>query len=241
VVLLNHLYANRLDFVKLQRQNVPESAIPHRETTDSIVHEVECFKSHTTAVNLIVKRKYLLEHDINFDSNLGYGEDIMWVFWVYLFEGPHREISNVFYYYRQQSGSVMHNMNHKKHLDNMYKMILSFQDALNKYGDHLPEHKCKEIKTRIEWSVQNVLFDAMRLEKPIRKQTLQTLIADGLYPYPILWSRLSVHYGIKNLLTTLAGLFIPCKLYYYTMGCIFDIIRRLKNNENTIYYKSKCL
>jgi glycosyltransferase involved in cell wall biosynthesis len=176
----------------------------------------------------IISRDFLQSNEIKFNVDVTHQEDTLWVFWLSINHCSYCYTDQVVYAYRQRLTSAMHQVNHNDYFNSMIALTNTYKEALDKYQDKITASEQRHIKLRLYWSTQNVLFFAMRMTKPIRKQTLQTLIADGLYPYPILWSRLSVHYGIKNLLINLIGLFIPCKYYYYFMGYIFDIIRKLK-------------
>lgn len=180
----------------------------------------------------IISRKFLLSHNIKFKVGVTHQEDTLWVFWLNIFKCTYCYTDEIIYAYRQRATSAMHNWDKQDYLDSMIALTDTYKDVLDKFCDKLSLDECDKIKIRIQQSVQNELFCSMLMDKQVRMQILQTLIADGLYPYPILWSRLSVRYGIKNLLINLVGLFIPCKLYYYSMGYIFDIIRKIKCIRN---------
>ena len=80
----------------------------------------------------------------------------------------------------------------------------------------------KNLRCRIYWSIQNVLFDAIycKSEKE-RKLILDELKAEELYPYPLQWNRISLKYGMKNFLVNMFSLLFPCKYYYQFICKIF--------------------
>lgn len=175
------------------------------------------YKKASTAVNYVISRMYLLNHKILFDNTIAYGEDTLWVFWINFFHGHFTYCLDPIYFYRQRVGSAMHSKSedrHLKHLNSMMAMLQAYQKALTHYGDSLSAVEQNHLQHRIYWSVQNILFDAIRIDKKSRHDLLNNLIKEGLYPYPILWGRLSLNYGINNLLINIFCLLFPYKWYY---------------------------
>lgn len=74
----------------------------------------------------------------------------------------------------------------------MQAMLATYQRALLEYGDKLSKAERTHLMCRIHWSTQNVLFDALHVAPDERNRIIETLKTDGFYPYPILWSRLSL-------------------------------------------------
>ena len=161
----------------------------------------------STAFNYIVSRDYLIRHKIRFDRSITYGEDTLWVFWLHFFKGVFRNLSNCFYFYRQRPGSAVHSV-------------------LNEYGDRLSEAERNHLKHRIYWSIQNVLFDALHAAPEERSHILDELTTTGFYPYPVLWGRLSLKYGWKNLAMNLISLFFPFKSYYLSICRCKDLLKK---------------
>lgn len=184
------------------------------------------YKKASTAVNYVISRMYLLNHKILFDNTIAYGEDTLWVFWINFFHGHFTYCVDPIYFYRQRVGSAMHSKSedrHLKHLNSMMAMLQAYQKALTHYGESLSAVEQNHLQYRIYWSVQNILFDAIRVDESIRKDILKRLISDKLYPYPILWNRLSLKYGFKNIIINLLCLFFPYKWYYNIVSYIYHI------------------
>ena len=159
------------------------------------LHIVPAYHTASVAWNYIVSSSYLKKNKIEFDTSMAYGEDTLWVFWINFFHGHFTYCIDKLYFYRQRVGSAMHSKSedrHLKHLNSMMAMLQAYQKALTHYGDSLSAVEQNHLQYRIYWSVQNILFDAIRINKSTRKNILKKLISDKLYPYPILWNRLSL-------------------------------------------------
>lgn len=129
------------------------------------------YKKASTAVNYVISRMYLLNHKILFDNTIAYGEDTLWVFWINFFHGHFTYCLDPIYFYRQRVGSAMHSKSedrHLKHLNSMMAMLQAYQKALTHYGDSLSAVEQNHLQHRIYWSVQNILFDAIRIDKKSR-------------------------------------------------------------------------
>lgn len=170
----------------------------------------------------IVSRYFLLENNIRFNTNMQYGEDTLWIFFLKFFHCNIKELNSVFYYYRMNPTSVMHQKNTKlKHFDSMYEMLKVYVSLYSEYKNK-SSFDVKNLRCRIYWSIQNVLFDAIycKSEKE-RKLILDELKAEELYPYPLQWNRISLKYGMKNFLVNMFSLLFPCKYYYQFICKIF--------------------
>lgn len=190
--------------------------INDKKNTTSL-HIVPTYHTASVAWNYIVSSSYLKKNKIKFDTSMAYGEDTLWVFWINFFHGHFTYCIDKLYFYRQRVGSAMHSKSedrHLKHLNSMMAMLQTYQNALTHYGNSLSVVEQNHLQHRIYWSVQNILFDAIRIDKRSRHELLNNLIREGLYPYPILWGHLSFKYGINNLLINIFCLLFPYKLYY---------------------------
>ena len=216
------------DGIRIEKAIVEHDAHPLQESSNIKLQETSSRRA-STAVNYIVAREYLIRHHIQFEQTIDYGEDTLWVFWLQFFKGDFRFISNCFYSYRQRPGSAVHSTatdRHIKHLRSMQAMLATYQRALLEYGDKLSKAERTHLMCRIHWSTQNVLFDALHVAPDERNRIIETLKTDGFYPYPILWSRLSLKNGWKNLATNLISLFFPFRSYYSIIGYCKDLLKK---------------
>lgn len=224
--ILAKLYEQNLDFVKIEKQNVSSESHPIYSQPAVSVNEIPVSRTATTAFNQIIKRAYLAEHNILFDKDIKYGEDTLWVFWTHYYNHRNAYLDNRIYYYRQQDNSAMHNVDPQKHLDSMIGMMKAYKQAIENYNGQEACIPLQHLKDRRDWTIQNILFDAMRINKAIRKETLKRLQAEELYPYPFLWNRLSLSFGWKNLAVNLVALGFPIKAYYLAVGRLYDLAKK---------------
>ncbi len=222
------------DGFRLEIQYVPENIVYKSKSNKNYKVELKTvppYKKASTAVNYIVSRNYLLKHTIQFDPSISYGEDTLWCFWVNFFHGQFIYCINPLYFYRQRAGSAMHvktKERHIKHLNSMMAMLRTYQCAIQNYRNTLSDKEVSLLKQRVYWSTQNVLFDAVSIGKHDRLNLLNSLIEDRLYPYPILWNRLSLNYGFKNILVNIICLFFPFKWYYNSICYLYGLIQRFR-------------
>jgi glycosyltransferase len=217
------------DGIRIEKVAVGADAHPQSAFMAVKLQESMDSRRASTAVDYIVSRDYLIRHKIRFDRSITYGEDTLWVFWLHFFKGVFRNLSNCFYFYRQRPGSAVHSTakdRHVKHLKSMQAMLATYQRALNEYGDRLSEAERSHLKHRIYWSIQNVLFDALHAAPEERSHILNELTTTGFYPYPVLWGRLSLKYGWKNLAMNLISLFFPFKSYYLSICRCKDLLKK---------------
>lgn len=149
------------------------------------------------ACNYIISREYVLNNNIRFPSNIDSGEDQLFVFQAKYYGGLFVETNSIIYYYRMNPSSLTHKSSHEKHLANMESMI-------DYYHRFMVNNKGKGTKTtndnlleRIQWSSANICADAVYLSKDKANKVLAKLKANGDYPFPILWNRLTLKYGWK--------------------------------------------
>lgn len=110
--------------------------------------------------------------------------------------------------------------------DSMFMMYETYVEVLKDYSGEISKEKYLNIRQRIDWSCQNLLFGALLLGKNERKKVLHYLSSKGHYPYPILWNRLSLKYGLSNFLINLMTLMFPFKPYYFVLCWIYDKFRK---------------
>lgn len=227
--LIEKLYNEDLDFLKVEFNSVQEEyPIGDHEEIPTLCEKSQ-WDTPTTAAKIIIKREYLLNNHIEFAEDISYGEDTLWSFKIGLFKHRHKLLTNQFYNYRQHSGSVMHKMNSGKHLNSMWLMAMEYKMLLNSYDDEKFIIPRDTIQERLNWSIQNILFDALKLGKSYRKEYLKRVKTEGRYPYPILWNRLTLRHGLKNLIINMISLFFPNSVYYKTVGHFHDFVKRFSH------------
>lgn len=181
------------------------------------------------ACNTLARLDYIKSHKIKFKEGMCYEEDTLWAFWMQLFDPKQEQIFNKVYNYRERIGSSMQSKNiesKQKWLDSMFMMYETYVEVLKDYSGEISKEKYLNIRQRIDWSCQNLLFGALLLGKNERKKVLHYLSSKGHYPYPILWNRLSLKYGLNNFLINLMTLMFPFKPYYFVLCWIYDKFRK---------------
>lgn len=91
-------------------------------------------------------------------------------------------------------------------------MMLDTYTEVYKFGKITTEQK-KHLKSRIDWSVQNVCMDAIRLSKDECNKIVRYLADQGLYPYQFNRNRYSVKYGLKNFAINVFACLLKYKWY----------------------------
>lgn len=168
-------------------------------------------------VCVVTKREYLLKHSIHFKVGMSYGEDTLWAFWCLLY--PHNYIyaDVVLYYYRQNPNSAMHKKDitsRRKWLSSMIMMLEEYKKVLDNWKPEMLESKHRETKDRLDWSVQNVMFGALRMPKEECQDIWQILKDQEYYPYKIQWKRLRGSMGIGDFKVNAFCLLFPYSWYY---------------------------
>lgn len=230
LVLITHILdCKKYDIVSIKRKTVQEQQKYTREEVLSLQKQVMRQKGANTAINYIVKRKYLLDNEIYFNEKMAYGEDHLWCFWINFFismEIP--RISETIYFYRLRSGSAMHDIStaaKDRHFQSMMVMLGDYRKTLNRYENKYDEVKISNLRHRISWTVDNVLMDAVRMPQQRCHEIYRQLNSQGLINYKLNYNRLSLNSGFKGFLISLISLPIRIKPYYILLNFIF---RKLK-------------
>lgn len=178
-------------------------------------------KKNVLAVNnaflIIANRDYLLTHDIFFKQGMVYGEDTLWAYYVQLYSVDFIDTDAVLYYYRQNPNSAMHTKDvtsRRKWLHSMMMMLEEYKNVLDNWTPEMLESKHQETKDRFEWSVQNVMFGALRMPREECQKIWRTLKEQGHYPYKIQWNRLFGSKGLGDFKTNAFCLLFPYSWYY---------------------------
>lgn len=179
------------------------------------------FDSSTPQLNnvysLIINKKYLNSHNIRFNPALSYSEDTLFVYYIRLYKHTFINVSDPLYFYRQVATSAMHIKSvstQEKYLHsslimlNEFKHVLDNWDAQKYAGDAMTQE-------RYYWTIQNILFSILRLDKLTRYRVFRQMEEDGHYPYPIQWKRLFVDSRcIQAVIINSFSLFFPIRPYY---------------------------
>lgn len=184
------------DIIKLQNEDLPQNGV-------------------NTAFNYIVSREYLIKNNIGFKEGMSYGEDTLWCFHVNFYNTlPVLHINQSLYFYRLRMGSAMRTKGiemKKKHLESMRMMLETYQNIYK--SSSITNEQRQHIKARIDWTVQNVCFDAVRLGKKECDSVINNLRVCGFYPYSFNRNRYSLKYGIKNFIINILA--CPLKFSWY--------------------------
>lgn len=166
---------------------------------------------------IIAKRSYINCHKIRFNEKMSYGEDTLFMYHMRLYEHYFINTPNVLYYYRQVPTSVMHQKDTLaigKSLQSALVMLDEFKAVLDNWDSDLYKGDAKT-QERYYWTVQNILFILLRIDKSKRNKIFQRLEKDGHYPYPIQFKRLMKDSkSIKAFLLNGFCLLFPLKCYY---------------------------
>lgn len=234
--LYKYVKEKDLDFLVFAFNLVPDNIVfPNsvidqaNKTTNKFTPIFQGFIDQMVACNTLARLEYIKSHNISFKERMRYGEDTLWAFFMQLFEPRQEKIYNKVYNYRERQSSAMHlktSQSNEYWLESMYMMHEAYIEALEKYSAVIEKDKIENIKERIKWSSQNLLFGALRLGKDKRNQVLAYLKKQGNYPYSILWGRLTWKYGLNNFLVNLISLFFPFECYYLFLGYLYDRLKR---------------
>lgn len=228
-IILNLISENPVDALTFGYKTIPEEYHYHSDELSNILN-ITCLDKVNlgeilTPWLLVIRREYIIDHSIYFKEGVSYGEDTMWMVFVNAYPLKVLSISNVLYYYRQQSGSAVHNIsesNNKKRLDSMKLIALTYKEALNKQDTKMTSEGLNSIKMRLYWTVQNLLLWGVR-NRNDQSNIVYFLEENTIRHYPILWSRLFGSRSIAELKTNLLCLFFPCSLYYKLCSFLFKI------------------
>lgn len=159
---------------------------------------------------------------------MAYGEDTLWVFDVNFLAGDEcvGNCNKVNYYYRVRQGSAMQTRtadSKVKHMQSMETMLGVYERMLLDRGDILTEAQRKHLRKRIDWSVQNVLFDSLIATSYNEQRELFNRVAHR--QHAVNWGRLSIRFGMKNFIVNLIGLPLKYRLYYSFLARLFSMIK----------------
>lgn len=228
------------DYIELNSLKTIQTAIESNPETDSINIEMRYVAEESTPENLIkfshpnanigvccqiIRKDFLQKHNIHFPEGMTYGEDTVFNFLLHINKAKTTFTGKILYNYRQRASSTMHSINHNKHLDNMSTMLNFYQTYLDNNKNKLSENQICHIKRRIQWSAAAVCQDAVRLNRNDALYQIEELKKRNLYPYPILWEKLTLKNGYRKILIESFFLLLPIKFY-------FNIINRLLNISN---------
>lgn len=184
----------------------------------------------------VIRRSFLVDNKIFFDSSLTHQEDTIWRFFCDLHGITLRYSSTECYAYRQRRLSALREKsikNGNNYNNSIHKMVSIYCLAKKEYEDSIIVQKI-DIDSIIYDSVANVLFSELRRGEKNPWVLINELKEKSLYPYPFLWRRLDFRYGMKAFVLQLFELGFPLTMYY--VGC-FYLYRLLCRVSVTIKFK----
>lgn len=225
--LLNIITRMDLDILTVGYREVVEEDDFYIKNTFLSTTGLKVEDSFTTELviwNSIIKREYLLEYELWFIKGMKYGEDTLWMSLVELFTQKHKRLNLPIYKYRIRTNSAVHTHNESTKLQrfvDMQTMQEVWLNVITQHSDKISLDQRKQLETRISWCTSNILLAALEQNKQVRKNTLLKLKKNGSYPYKIIWTRISLRYGLKNFLVTIFTLFFPLEIYYRIIAYLF--------------------
>lgn len=197
--------------------NIYAGAVSFDSSPNSICRTTN-FGFNINAYNHIASREYIILNQIRFPLGINEGEDQLFVFLLKFFGGKFCDIKDIIYYYRMNPTSLSHTSNPEKHMANMIAMLDFYHNfkILNEgIGSKMALANLNE---RMQWTAANICSDAIYLDRQGCAETLKELKQKGYYPFPFLWRRLTLKYGIKVLLLNLWRLPLCYPWYYGLMN-----------------------
>lgn len=116
------------------------------------------------------------------------------------------------------------NESKRKHLTSMKTMLGVYETMLREKGDLLSLGQRCHLQKRVDWSVQNILFDSLLILSKDEQQDLYRYVAKK--QKSLNWGKLSIHYGLKNFMVNLIGLPLKYRLYYALIGRVLDLVKK---------------
>ena len=220
----NELKANNADGCTIRMKYVDKDfVLEHKNSKRQICFDKSVVQMQN-AFLIIAKRSYINRHKIRFNEKMSYGEDTLFMYHMRLFEHHFINTPNVLYYYRQVPTSVMHQKNSlaiDKSLESAIVMLDEFKAVLDNWNSDLYKGDANT-RERYYWTIQNILFIILRINRYRRNEIFQKLEKDGHYPYPFQIKRLIKNSNsIKAYLINGFCLLFPLKWYYRFISLLF--------------------
>ena len=159
-------------------------------------------------------------NNLRFCLDLKKGEDTFFVFQYYMKAEKTLKLDSKPYYYRVRIGSTMHTKRANEHggisID-LLTMAYKYQALLD--SGETPNLN-SEIKQRKAMCVAAVLFDAARCKSVNKRELLENLEKEGLYPYKPLFFTLKYNLNLKHTLIEYTKFLFPCRAYYLLFSWI---------------------
>lgn len=91
-------------------------------------------------------------------------------------------------------------------------------------ADNLTPDQLHHLEKRIDWSVQNVLFDSLLVKSKDERRSVYRHVAHR--QKSLNWDKLSLRYGKNNFIVNCIGLPLKYKPYYNFMAWLFSKIKK---------------
>lgn len=209
---------NQADAIKIHYTSVNENFIVGTLTEKPLVFELQQGSISTSNVwAMLIKRSLILDNNIVFNTTMKYGEDTLFMYFVYIYMRNNNsyEINIPLYYYRQQSSSAMH----KRDKDSMTQRAHDFLTMAYTYRESYQNSITNDpVKKDNALKRQHLAIKAFLTVLPKSnldyKEAMQKLKEDKFYPYPFLWWYLKEKSGFTWKLKEFCFCFFKYKFIY---------------------------
>lgn len=173
------------------------------------------------------KTKFLKQNKIKFKTQLSFSEDVLFDFTVLTNCQKCLKTKNVFYFYRQRTGSVMHSNNFDKHIVSMHLLAKEYLSLKKK---NIPSSWKELSKRKSHFAIKALLFSLVQKgDVQLAKSYIEKLKSEKLYPYPF-FNILFANKTFKENVINWTSFLFPLKWYFIL--CV-----RLSSLKNKIFKK----
>ena len=182
------------DVIRFFYKHVKESS-KYSEVCAETINNVngKLYKGRTAGLNVctIINSEIIHNNNLRFNSDMKYGEDIMFMYYVYVYSKGEiwTLFNNYFYYYRDRENSAMNTRTaeiYTRRTKDLLYMSNVYKEAVDKKISS-DEEIIKNTKNRQYLALLGALTIMPRSNLDYKK-TMKALKEQGLYPFPwILW------------------------------------------------------
>lgn len=222
--ILNVIRCENPDIIRYDYASVPENYL--------IEHGEQLMNVHITTGywNAIYKTNIIKTNSIKFNSELKYGEDILFQYYVYVYSNSFVKINKPIYLYRMNSMSATHNMDVQKRTKRIQDYLIEAKIYKELSQDELCDHEKRTVLKRMYQETVFGCLVSLHLTSIDFEETLKYLKGNKLYPIQMLWWRIKHINGFKQKIKTFLLFFLKFEL-------IFKCYYRLRKRQQR---RSKC-
>lgn len=179
----------------------------------------------------LIKRSIIEKNEIYFDETMTYGEDTLFLFWVYHHVSFENQLvlDSPVYCYRQRKGSLMSSQQSTvRHMKDMLHMADVYSEYLKNNKDMTVEG-IHNLQGRIRDAVAAALFDSLLQNEVDATLVLKELKKKGLYPYRFDWEIIKRNCNIPNIIMAVIGQ--PLLFNVFNKSGILKRIRKVKTDR----------